>query len=431
MVTSTTTTRTTRIGAVRTVIQGVKWSSAARYTPNFLQGAEFLAERLNNTLKMLQSRETRGYYFKELFMNIDEIFTFEYLYDSMWKCKRGKMRKASVARFVINGIDSTLELEEELQNNVYLPRKPRTFKLTYPKPRNCSSMHIRDRVVQRDMNDNVIYPEMVRSFIYDNMACQIGKGTTRMMDRLNQLLHRYYINNGSNAGWVLQCDIKGYYENMDHDVADTCFRRRLGDAVADICKEWMDRQYPGDKGYAPGSQMIQILGISFLNGVDHHAKERLLAGTYCRYMDDFLIISSDRDFLEYCQEEIGKKLAEVKLWLHPKKTRIYPLQKGIKFLGFTFKLTVTGKVIRLIDPDNVKHERKRLYKMAQMVKSGERTIEKFYQCYNSWKAHARLGNTHRLLQRMDAYIKTLLTEDNIYEDHSSCWNDSGTAESGQ
>lgn len=365
-------------------------------------------------------------------MNTDEIFTFEYLYDSMWKCKRGKMRKASVARFVVNGIDSTLELEEELRNGTYLPRKPRTFRLTYPKERNCSSTHIRDRVVQRDMNDNILYPEMTKSFIYDNMACQIGKGTTRMMDRLNQLLHRYYINNGNcNIGWVLQCDIKGYYENMDHKVADACFRRQMGDVVADICKEWMERQYPGDKGYAPGSQMIQILGISFLNGVDHYIKERLKAGSYCRYMDDFLIISTDRDFLIYCQEEIGKKLEEVKLWLHPDKTRIYPLGKGIKFLGFTFKLTRTGKVIRLIDPKNVKHERKRLYKMAQMVKSGERTKGKFYQCYNSWKAHARLGNTYRLLQRMDEYVKSLLAEGKIYEDHSTCGDDSGTAESGQ
>lgn len=365
-------------------------------------------------------------------MNIDEIFTFEYLYDSMWKCKRGKMRKASVARFVVNGIDSTLELEEELQTGSYLPRKPRVFRLTYPKERDCSSTHIRDRIVQRDMNDNIVYPMMTKSFIYDNMACQVGKGTKRMMDRLNQLLHRYYINNANNnSGWVLQCDIKGYYENMDHKVADSCFRRQMGDVVADICKGWMERQYPGEKGYAPGSQMIQILGISFLNNTDHYIKERLRANKYCRYMDDFLLISSDKMFLEYCREEINKKLCEIQLWLHPKKTKIYPLSNGIKFLGFTFKLTDTGKVIRLIDPKNVKHERKRLFKMAQLVKSGERTKEKFYQCYESWKAHARLGNTYKCIQHMDAFVKSLLAEDKTNENHSPCRNDSGAAESGQ
>lgn len=342
-------------------------------------------------------------------MNFDESTEFEALYDSMWKCKRGKMWKASVARFTLHGIEETLKLEEEIEQGRYRPRKPHTFTLTYPKVRPCSSTHIRDRIVQRSLNDNVVYPAMTRSFIWDNMACQKGKGTTKAMDRLDTFLHRYYINHGgSNEGWVLQCDVEGYYRNMRHTDAEQCFRRRLDDKTVENAMAWLQRQYPRDVGFDPGSQMVQILGISMLNPLDHHVKERVTAKIYERYMDDFYIISDDRDFLEECWAAIDAELAKLGMRLHPKKTRIYPLKDGIKVLGFTFRLTASGKVVRIIDPKNVKHERKKLYRMAQLVKTGKKSKAKFYECYNAWKAHAELGNSYKLLQTMDAYVKDLM-----------------------
>ena len=112
-------------------------------------------------------------------MNFSESTEFEALYPSMWKCKCGKIKKASVARFVMHGIEECLKLEDELKgrikNRPYKPRKPKTFTLTYPKVRPCSSIHIRDRIVQRSLNDNDIYPKMTSGFIWDNMACQKGK----------------------------------------------------------------------------------------------------------------------------------------------------------------------------------------------------------------------------------------------------------------
>jgi len=334
--------------------------------------------------------------------------SFEALYDSMWKCRRGKLWKASVARFVLHGIDETLRLEEELRSGTYKPRKPRTFTLTYPKVRPCSSTHIRDRIVQRSLNDGVIYPEMTRSFIWDNMACQKGKGTTKAMDRLDRFLHRYYINNGTNRGWVLQCDVQGYYRNMRHRDADACFRRRLDGETVDHAMAWLQRQYPYPVGYEPGSQMVQILGISLLDRMDHAAKERLRAKIYGRYMDDFYIISNDRAFLEEARELFAEELAKVGLHLHPEKTRIFPLTDGIRVLGFRFVLTDTGKVLRIIDPKNVKHERRKLFKMSKLLAAGRMTREKFNECYGSWQAHARLGNSYKMLRRMDRFVSELL-----------------------
>lgn len=342
----------------------------------------------------------------------DEATGFESLYDSMWKCARnGKVKKASVARFVLHGIEECGKLEQEIQEGRYLPRNPHTFRLTYPKERPCSSIHIRDRVVQRSVNDLVIYPAMTRSFIWDNMACQKGKGTTKMMDRVDHLLHRYYINNGnSNEGWVWQFDFWGYYKNMRHDRARECFERHLDKKTVDNAERWLQKQYPYPVGYEPGSQMVQILGVSMPDRFDHNMKENLRAKIYPRYMDDGFVVDRDREFLEMCWWEQETELAKLNLRFHPEKTKIFPLSEGIKFLGFTFFLTDTGKVVRIINPQNVKHERKKLVRMAQLVKRGIRTKEKYWECYGAWRAHAELGNSYNLLKRMDKYAAKVLKE---------------------
>lgn len=365
--------------------------------------------RANNTAKMRRpEKEVCRYYFADKTMNFEESMEFGALYESMWKCKRdGKIKKASVARFVAHGIEETLKLEEEIKSGKYLPRKPHTFMLTYPKARPCSSTHIRDRIVQRSLNDNVIYPEVTRHFIWDNFACQKGKGTSKAMDRIDQFLHRYYINNGTNEGWVFQYDVQGYYPSMRHDIARGCFDRYLDRETVDHAEKWLQRQYPYEIGYEPGSQMVQILGISFLNGYDHYTKEVLRAKEYLRYMDDGFVISNDKEFLKQCWKEMEIELNKVAMHYHPDKTRIFRLTDGIKMLGFTFHLTKTGKVIRIINPKNVKHERKKLFRMMQLVRAGQITMEKFDECYSSWKAHAEKGNSYKLLKRMDAYVKEL------------------------
>lgn len=344
-------------------------------------------------------------------MNFKQSTEFSALYDSMWKCRCGKMKKASVARFVTHGIEESLKLEKEIRDGTYRPRKPKTFTLTYPKMRPCSSIHIRDRIVQRSLNDNVIYPQMTRNFIWDNMACQKGKGTTKAMDRLNVFLHRFYINNGnSNKGWVWQFDVQGYYRSMRHKDARDCFSKKLEEDTVKNAEGWLQRQYPYDIGYEPGSQMVQILGISLLNPFDHAAKERVRAEFYERYMDDGFVISNSKEFLEQCHEIMSEELAKFGMHFHPKKTRIYPLSDGIKILGFRFKLTETGKVIRLINPENVKHERKKLVRMAHKVGKGEITVKKYWECFNAWKAHAELGNSNKVIQRMITYAKDILKE---------------------
>lgn len=108
---------------------------------------------------------------------LNSVISFDALYESMLKCKCGVIWKQSVSSFVLNAIPNILRLERELNNGTYVPRPPREFLITYPKKREAVSIAFRDRVYQRSLNDNQIYPQMVKSLIYDNCACQKGKGT--------------------------------------------------------------------------------------------------------------------------------------------------------------------------------------------------------------------------------------------------------------
>lgn len=337
---------------------------------------------------------------------MDDIISFDALYKSMKKCQKGVIWKDSTIHFVHNAVEEVIKLHDQLQNGTYAPRSLRSFYVTNPRRREVMGVSFRDRVFQRSLNDNAIYPIITKSLIYDNAACQKDKGTDFSRRRLTCFLQRFYRQHGTN-GYVLQCDISGYYPNMRHDAVERTFDRYLTPDVATMAKKVLNWQYKGDVGYLPGSQMIQIAGIAVLNDLDHFIKERLHVKYYIRYMDDFILIHEDPNYLTKCKVTIENELDKLGFQLHPKKTKIYKITDGIKFLGFTHKLTETGKVIALIIPKNVKAERKKLYRLVQKSKRGEISREKVDQCYASWRNHASKGNTHNLLKRMDTYYHSL------------------------
>ena len=338
--------------------------------------------------------------------DIETVIGFDALYESMIKCKKGVMWKDSTAGYVLNGIERTMNLEKQLHDGTYKAKPTVNFRIMSPKPREIASITFRDRVYQRSLNDNAVYPIMCRSFILDNYACQKGKGTDAARNRLKEFLHRYYRKHG-NVGYVAQFDIHGYYPNMSHAIAEETFRRKLPPEAYQMVKEILRHQYDGDYGYNPGSQLIQIAGISVLDGFDHFVKEQLHANLYIRYMDDFLIISHDKGYLTKCKTQMEHYLAGLHFELNPKKTRIYPLSQGIEFLGFRYLLTESGKAVMMIRPDNVKRERLKLRRLVAKSKKGGLPREKVDESYAAWRNHAGKGNSFKLLQRMDAFYSSL------------------------
>lgn len=353
--------------------------------------------------------------YKVIRLEDEEIIGFEALWESMMKCKRGVIWKDSVANFVLNGIPEVAKLSNELEDGTYKERPHKYFTIMYPKERDIMSIAFRDRVYQRSLNDVAIYPIMSRGFIYDNAACQKGKGSDFARNRLKCHIQRYYRKHGVD-GYILKVDVRKYYDSMNHEVVKELFRKRLPENISARAAAILDG-FPGDKGFNPGSQIIQIAGISMLDELDHYIKERLRVKHYMRYMDDMILISDSKEKLLEWLEVIKGKLAEIGLEAHPEKTRITTLRKGVMWLGYQYRLKDTGKVVMTADPDRLKATRRKHYRLAQKCKRGEISQEKVDESYRCWRECASKGDGYRMLRNMDRYYQSLWEDEEDAENH--------------
>lgn len=341
----------------------------------------------------------------------DIVCDFSNLYKAMKECRKGVMWKDSVARYSNNGLVSILQLRDSLLGGTYKINDYHQFTIHEPKKRDIVSTGFKDRVFQRSLCDNYLYNEITKSFVYDNGACQIGRGTDFTKDRLTCHLQRYYRQQGQD-GYVLNCDFKNFFGSTPHYVAKDAMAKLVKDKwalghVYDI----IDSYDQGNQtGLGLGSQVTQLIQLAVLNNLDHMIKENLKIKGYVRYMDDLILIHHDKEYLKHCLGEINKRVVGMELTLNVKKTQIHKLEQGINFLGFKFILTDTGKVLKLISKENIKKRKRKLRKYKKLVSEGRMTREKADECYIAWKAHAEKGDSYLLLQRMDKYYNDLWKE---------------------
>lgn len=333
---------------------------------------------------------------------MEDIFDYEHLEEAFFKCRKNVSWKPSVKDFTINNSENILKMSKQIHEGTWKNGKPRKILILYPKKREGLSISFRDRVYQRCINDYVLYPEMTKHFIFDNWACQKGKGPDFARRRFESFIRKEFINNGLNS-YLLQIDITGYYPNMRHDEVDKNNKRYLDPYIFSRVKDVLDTQYVGDVGYNPGSQMVQIAGISLLNPVDHYIKEELNIKHYGRYMDDMeLFLPTYKEALD-ALHKIEVKLNGLGFQINQKKTKITPLAKPFEFLGFIYKVTNTGKIIKTKKPESVKHERKKITRMATKCAKGELSEEKMDDCINCYLSHLEKGNSKELIRKLNNF----------------------------
>lgn len=340
----------------------------------------------------------------------EKVCGFDNLYHAMWKAARNVKWKDSVAGYVKNGLINCYDLKQSLTNGTYKIDRYTQFTVYEPKKRAIVSTRIKDRVFQRSLCDNYLYDAITRSFIYDNGACQIGRGTdfarNRLVAHLQQARREY-----GGKFWVGKGDLQNFFGSTPHDVAKSAARKRVDD-------EWAEREVERiidsfnqgadpDVGMGLGSQVTQLVQLAVLDDLDHYVKEVLHIRHYLRYMDDFIILHPDKEYVRYCMERI-REWAELRgLRLSERKTQIFPIAQGIRFLGFRFRLTDTGRVVRTILPEKISHERRKLRRLVGLAKQGKMTRAEVDKCYNGWKRHAEYGDTYGLILKMDQFYKNL------------------------
>lgn len=250
-----------------------------------------------------------------------------------------------------------------------------------------------------------LYEDITEHFIYDNCACQTGKGTDFCLKRIKKHMCDFYRKHGKD-GWVLKMDIHHFFPSTRHDVAKAAIAKRVGDEKARDCVFDVIDSFGGDVGIGLGSQISQLVELAVLDDLDHFIKERLGIKHYVRYMDDLVLIHKDKEYLKYCWKEIEKQLNAIGLELN-EKTTMYPLKQGVKFLQWRFIITDTGKIDMKISSKKMGKQRRKIKKILCKEKSGEYLEGTAYNSLTAWKANAARGDSYFQQQRMTHYYYTV------------------------
>ena len=249
----------------------------------------------------------------------------------------GKRKRQDVAEFSLNFMDNIVLLHDDLKNKTYIHGGYEAFRINDPKPREIHKASVRDRLLHHAIY-RVLYPYFDRKFIYDSYSCRIDKGTHKAMNRFRDFGLKVS-KNKTRTVWILKCDIRKFFANIDHQILKDILAVYIGDLdVLWLLSQIIDSFETGDKvgvGLPLGNLTSQLLVNIYMNEFDQSVKRELKVRYYIRYADDFVLFSENKAELENLLLKIDEFLKDkLELELHPDKVYIKTLASGVDFLGW-------------------------------------------------------------------------------------------------
>lgn len=209
-------------------------------------------------------------------------------------------------------------------------------------------------------------------------------------------------------GYALKADIKHYFDTVDHAVLLGIIERKIKDENTIWLIKTILNNHKVDvsgKGMPIGNLTSQFFANVYLNELDQFVKHILKAKYYLRYVDDFTIFHRDKAILGKWKREIeGFLNGELKVELHPQKSRIIELKRGITMLGFRVFYHH-----RLLKKSNARRIWKRLERFKQKYDSGELTAEEAARSMEGWIAYAKFANTYNFRQSVNSRFSDLFS----------------------
>lgn len=230
-------------------------------------------------------------------------------------------------------------LREMLRRDLYVPMPVK--RVWIPKPgsgekRPLGIPAVRDRVVQAALLQ-VVEPIFESIFHEHSYGFRPGRGCKDALRRVQALLE-------SGHRWVVDADLKSYFDTIPHDR----LMARLGEHVSDgrilsLVRGYLEQkvmdgleEWTPDGGTPQGAVVSPLLANLYLNPLDH-----LMAAAgfeMVRYADDFVILCRSREQADRALRLVAEWTGQNGLTLHPGKTRIVQeADEGFDFLGYSFR----------------------------------------------------------------------------------------------
>lgn len=278
--------------------------------------------------------------YKNLF---DTVVTPESLFAAWDEFYRGKGNKMDVLYFERRLEQHIFQLHRDLISRTYRHGMYHGFHIADPKPRHIHKATVRDRVVHHAVF-TVLNRIFGPTFIADSFSCRKGKGTHKGVDRVQKMI-RKVSKNGTHPCYALKCDVKKFFDSINHDILLALLKRRIKDSdflwllqeIVESCSS-NERERVNALarvGMPIGNLTSQIFANVYMSEFDQFVKHGLRVKFYARYTDDFVIIADSSSYLTSLIPSIGDfLLRRLALQLHPEKVVIRPFHQGIDFLGY-------------------------------------------------------------------------------------------------
>lgn len=229
-------------------------------------------------------------------------------------------------------LESNLQdLSERLRRGAY---RAKPVRRTYiPKPdgrlRPLGIPTLEDKLVQ-GLTTKVLEQVYEPEFCGFSYGCRPGRSPHWALDALSVGIERKKVN------WVLDADLRGFFDAIDHDRLMEFVEHRIGDKrVLRHIKKWLNagvfedgKKTLAQKGTPQGGSISPLLANIYLHYVlDLWVKEWRTTTArgevlIVRYVDDFVVCFQDRDDAEKFLAALKVRLANFQLELHPEKTRL-------------------------------------------------------------------------------------------------------------
>jgi len=379
--------------------------------------AQQLCEKL-----YLGAKKSRNRRFHQLY---DKVYRMDVLRDSWEIVKRNKgcagVDGVKIGDIVLSGQEEYLkELHETLlDTHKYHPRKIRRVYIPKSdgKKRPLGIPAIKDRIVQT-ATKILLEPIFEADFLNCSYGFRPNRNTHQALEEI-----RIWTNKGYKI--VLDADIKGYFDNINHEKLLEFLSLRISDRkILKLIRKWLkcgiiSEESMGENkvGTPQGGVISPLLANIYLHEFDkfweHQTK---VQGKLIRYADDFVIMFATKKDAVAGFELVKLKLEELNLELNDSKTTIVDMRdgkKGFDFLGYhnrqmmswKYKKRFTLKFPTNKAMKNVKHKiAKVLGNRSNLKLSVEEIVKYLNPILRGWMNYFKYGNSAIKFEQIDCYV---------------------------